>query len=213
MNRYHYFRTMRGFIVLPADWQSKKFFSDEELVRIHDMNILEGATPVLVDEYDLCCVAIRKNQVACIAPESECILFIESADKKALSYIADYGVYEEIEDAMLDFSRNEYSRIFDAITSVRGAFIEVSSNLADLGYQFNLTESLRQTKGTTVWYNGATKLVMKYNHTNTVTQFELVFAVGTYEKVLTPDDYGVDANYAKEYLDIAAPKLDEEDDD
>lgn len=213
MARNHYFRTMRGFIVLPADWQSKKFFSDEETTRIYEMNILEEATPVLVDEYDLNCVAIRKNQIACISPTMECILFINSAEDKKVSYIADYGVYEDVEDAMIDFSRNEYSRVYDAITSARGAFIEVSSNLADLGYQFNLNESLKQPNGTTIWFNGTTQLIVKYNQTNTVTAFSLDFPIGTYEKLFTPDDYGVDKQYAKEQLGIIAPKVDTEDDE
>ena len=211
--KYHYFRTMRGFIVLPADWQTKQFFSAEKVAELNEINILNNATPVLVDEYDLCCVAIRKNQVAMISPEFESVLFIQDAEHKTLSYISDYGVYDEIEDALLDMSRNEYSRVYNAITSARGAFSNVVTNLADLGYQFNLQESVKHEAGTTVWYAGTVQLTVKYNHTNTVTEFNLSFTVGDYQKVLTPADYGIDEDYARERLGIYSKGPDIEDEE
>lgn len=199
--KYHYFRTMRGFIVLPADWQSHKFFTDSELARLEEINILEDSIPVIVDEYNLSCVAIRKNQTAFISTDSECIVFLTDEGNK-VGYIADYGVYDEIEDALIDMSRNELSRVVEAITSARGYFSQVANNVADLGYQFSLNESVRAGEGTTIWYAGNVKLVMSHNAFNVITGISLEFSIGTYEKFLTPSDYGVDEDYAKEHMGI-----------
>ena len=202
--RNQYFRTIKGFIVLPEDWKEKEFFLKDEKEFILDQSIFYGGTPVLIDEYDLNCVPIKKQAKAIISEDEDTVLYINSGKDKTIGYIQDYGVYKNVEDAIQDIIRSEYTRVYNAVISQRGGFYKTIEPLADLGYAFDLKASERLGDGVTIWHNNSTNLKVYFNTANTITKFILDFLTCEYEKELTAKDYNVTDEYAKTVLGLDA---------